>query len=261
MRRAQGCVWDFWHQEALLNKCMLVWLMLMACTAAWGADSSWPDIESRIQYSYYIEDRRALQDLAESLAQNPLQGPLRNYYTALVNYRIAQLTAQGRQGESRDAGERCVENLDLALKEQMDFPDGLALQSACLTLLTNLSPLRLPLIGPKGIHQLDKALKLAPRNPRVLLLDAVGDYEGYRVPGGKERALAKLERAVSAFEDERRGAERIPGWGAADAYALLARSYLEKGDAIAARGALEQALLIAPDFALAKRLLTRITSG
>jgi tetratricopeptide (TPR) repeat protein len=244
-----------------LNRCMLAWLLLIACTSAWGADLSWPDIESRIQYSYYVEDRRALQDLADSLDQNRLQGPLRNYYSALVNYRIAQLTAQGRQGESKDAVGRCISNLDEALKEQTDFPDGLALQSACLTLLTSLSPLRLPLIGPRGSHQLDKALKLAPRNPRVLLLDAVGDYEGYRVPGGKERALAKLQRAVTAFEEERRGVERIPGWGAADAYTLLARSYLEKGDAIAARGALENALLIAPEFALAKRLLTRITSG
>ena len=93
---------------------MLAWLLLIACTSAWGADLSWPDIESRIQYSYYVEDRRALQDLADSLDQNRLQGPLRNYYSALVNYRIAQLTAQGRQGESKDAVGRCISNLDEA---------------------------------------------------------------------------------------------------------------------------------------------------
>jgi hypothetical protein len=244
-----------------MSKRLLAWVMLMACSSAWGADLSWPDVESRIQYSYYVEDRRALQEIAASLEQSPLQGPLRNYYSALVNYRLAQLTAQGRQGESRDAVERCISNLDQALKEQADFPDGLALQASCLGLLTSLSPLRVALIGPKSSHQLDKALKLAPRNPRVMLLDALCDYDKHSLPGGKERALGKLERAVVAFEDERRGLERIPGWGAADAYALLARSYLDKGDAIAARGALENALLIAPEFALAKRLLTRITSG
>ena len=51
----------------------------------------------------------------------------------------------------------------------------------------------------------------------------------------------------------------IPGWGAAETYAYLGRGYLEQGDVVAARDALERALLIAPDFALARRLLLRIT--
>jgi Tfp pilus assembly protein PilF len=55
--------------------------------------------------------------------------------------------------------------------------------------------------------------------------------------------------------------ERTPGWGAAEAYTYLGRGYLERGDVLNARDALERALLIAPDFAMAKRLLTKITTG
>jgi Tfp pilus assembly protein PilF len=55
--------------------------------------------------------------------------------------------------------------------------------------------------------------------------------------------------------------EPTPGWGAAEAYVYLGRGYLQRGDVLKARDALERALLIAPDFALARRLLTKITSG
>jgi tetratricopeptide (TPR) repeat protein len=239
----------------------LACVLLSASTMACGAEIAWGDIESRIQYNYYTEDRRALQGLSDALEASASQEPLRSYYAALVNYRISLLTISGRQGEATDAAERCVSNLDETLKLRADFPDALALQSACLGLITTLKPLRAPLAGSKRLHQIDKALEQAPKNPRVLLLDAVGDYDRPPLHGGKERALVKLQKAVDAFEIERRGVEPVPGWGAADAYAFLARGYLDKGDAIAARGALEHALLIAPEYALARRLLTRITSG
>jgi tetratricopeptide (TPR) repeat protein len=240
----------------------LAWTLLTTSAVAWSAEVAWGDIESRIQYNFYTEDRRALQGLADALGASASQEPLRRYYAALVNYRISLLTLSGRRDEATDAAERCISNLDAALKLRADFPDALALQAACFGLLTTLKPLRAPLAGSKSSHQLDKALEQAPKNPRVLLLDAVGDYDRRTLYGGsKVRAFVKLQKAVEAFELERRGIEPVPGWGAADAYAFLARGYLEKGDAIAARGALEHALLIAPEYALARRLLSRITSG
>jgi Tfp pilus assembly protein PilF len=53
----------------------------------------------------------------------------------------------------------------------------------------------------------------------------------------------------------------VPGWGLAEAYVYLARACLDKGDTVAARDALERALLAAPEFAEARRLMTKITSG
>lgn len=240
----------------------LAWALFSVSAAAYGAEVAWGDIESRIQYNYYAEDRRALQGMADALTASTSQEPLRLYYVALVNYRISLLAISGRQGEATDATERCISTLNEALKVNAGFPDALALQSACLGLLASLKPLRAPLVGSRISRQLDRALEQAPRNPRVLLLDALGDYARPQLYGGsKERAFVKLQKAVDAFETERRGVEPVPGWGAADAYAFLAKGYLEKGDAIAARGALEHALLIAPEYALARRLLTRITSG
>ena len=72
---------------------------------------------------------------------------------------------------------------------------------------------------------------------------------------------APLKHAVSAFEAARPGEEHVPEWGTAEGYAFWGRCELDRGEAVAARDALERALLIAPDFALARRLIARITAG
>jgi hypothetical protein len=121
-------------------------------------------------------------------------------------------------------------------------------------------------LAPHAAHHVHKdisrALQLAPGNPRVLLVDAISDYQLSPSAGGnKERALTKLRQAAAAFETERRDAGRLPGWGAAEASVFLARDLLDHGDAVAARDALERALVAAPQFAQARRLMGKITSG
>jgi uncharacterized protein HemY len=59
----------------------------------------------------------------------------------------------------------------------------------------------------------------------------------------------------------RPGEERAPEWGPAEGYSYQARCALERRDAVAARDALERALLIAPDFKAAQRLLKQILAS
>lgn len=136
------------------------------------------------------------------------------------------------------------------------------MQSACLERLAQLKPRRARFVEPRSRAQIKRALEMDPKNARVLLVDALDEYERPAAAGGgRERAVRKFKKAVEAFEAERQDVDHVPGWGAAEAYLLLARSYLDQGDAIAARDALERALLIAPEFIEAKRLMTRIISG
>ncbi len=129
------------------------------------------------------------------------------------------------------------------------------MQSACLRTLANLTMWK-PLAGQKSTGQMERAAKLAPKDPRVLLLQALENGEGGKIDAP---AIVKLRKAAAAFEAERQGVDRTPGWGAAEVYAYLGRGYLEQGDVVNARDALERALLIAPDFALARRLMLKIT--
>jgi hypothetical protein len=223
-------------------------LLAAAGTRAQQSDNSWRDIESRIEYGYYTEDARELARLAPTLAADESHDKLHDYYAGLLAWRQALLASRAGSGAAFAA--RCVSSLDAALATQNDFAEALALQAACRVAPSGPAPLS----TYRAHHEMDEALRLAPANPRVLLLDAMTD-------GNRERALSKLRRAAAAFESERRGADHVPGWGAPQVYLLLGRNLLDHGDPAGARDALERALLLAPDCAQAKQLLAKITAG
>jgi hypothetical protein len=235
---------------------------------AWGAETNWLDVESRIQYGYYTEDPRALVGVMELLAPSESESASKRYYAGLANYRLTQLTVARDKGRAKETAKACVDNLDQALSIQkaqrieQESAEALALQSACLDMLAGLEAWRTPFAASKSGSQIAKARHLAPKNPRVLLLDAV---EAYERPKGsaadRDQALRGLEQAAAAFEAERQETEHAPGWGAAEAYVYLAKCQLDRGATLEARDALERALLIAPEFAEARRLMTKITSG
>lgn len=250
---------------------------------AHAQDTHWLDVESRIQYGYFTEDQRALRGLVEPLTSTDAHDRLKSYYAGLLAYRQAQLAeAQASPGspaagagnklptqpgkndhvksDAKPMAERCVSSLDHALQAQKEFADALALQSACLDQLADLSSWRAPLAGSRSARQLRKAVQLAPKNPRVLLLDAISDYEHLKSKD-VARTCDKFKNTAAVFETERANVDQVPGWGAAEAYTWLGRCYLDNGDAVRARDALERALLIAPEFGQAKRLLSSITSG
>jgi tetratricopeptide (TPR) repeat protein len=231
--------------------------------AAGGAETNWLDVESRIQYSYYTEDARAFASVLELLAPAESESASRRYYAGLANYRLTQLSVARDKGRAKDTAEACVDNLEQAVRlpqATQDSADALALESACLDLLAGLEAWRAPFAASKSGSLIEKARHANPKNPRVLLLDAVAVYERPRSSGAdKDRALRGFKQAIAAFEAERRGSEHVPGWGAAEAYVYLAKCQLDRGATLDARDALERALLIAPEFAEARRLMTKIT--
>ena len=232
--------------------------LLAAAAQTQGQDSAWRDLESRIQYGYYTEDAAALRGVATTLGDGDAHDKLHGYYAGLLEWRLALLAARpGAPAQGPSAAQltqRCVSDLDGALALDADFADALALRSACLATALTGSGVHVPFAAYRARKDLERALQLAATNPRVLLLDALSD-------ANPESALPKLRHAVAAFEAERGGAEQLPGWGAAEAWLLLGRDLLDHGDALGARDALEHALLIAPQFAAARRLMTQITAG
>jgi hypothetical protein len=235
--------------------------LLGASAVAAGAETSWRDIESRIQYGFYTEDAAALKNLRGLIAADESHDRLHGYYAALLAWREAQLAAQrvpaSRGASAAELAQRCVSEADNVLMAQADFADARALRAACLG--TPLNAGNSVISGHGARQEIERALKAAPRDPRALLVDGMNDYQ--LSGGNKERALGKLRRAVAAFEVERAGVERLPGWGAAEAYLFLARDLLDHADPVAARDALEHSLLIAPEFAQARRLMARIVGG
>jgi hypothetical protein len=225
---------------------------LFSITYALAAE--WGDIEGRIEFAWYTEDVRALRGIVASLEGEGRDDPMRAYYLGLGEYRIA-LLARGRdEPGARAAAEACIDHLAVANEVRRDFADALALQAACEHLVIGMKAWKAPLLAPRKASQIERARALEPRNPRVMLLAALG-----RDDGGEVRA--QLQKAVAAFEAERQGIAPTPGWGAPDAYVQLARSELARGGGGEARSALERALLLAPDFEAAKRMLATFTAN
>jgi hypothetical protein len=240
--------------------------LVSVCLGAARTATSWRDIETRIQYGYYTEDAPALRSLADTVAADESHDKLHGYYAGLLAWRLAQLAAQSQSAapgaSAAQLAQRCVSEADTALSVQGDFAEALALRAACLATPLDANGSQSSHAAHRARSDIGTALQLAGRNPRVLLLDAMNDYQlAPRLGGNKERALVKLRQAVAAFEVERTDTEHLPGWGAAEAYLLLARDLLDHGEPVAARDALEHALLLAPEFAQARRLMAQITSG
>jgi hypothetical protein len=239
--------------------------ILGAVRPAGAEPISWRDIDSRIQYGYYVEDASSLRHLIEPVSGAGAQDKLRGYYAGLLDWRLAQLAEHSNPAGAETAShfaQQCVTAVDTALAIQADFAEALALRSACLATAMETDGAHAPFAARRARKDLERALQLAPRDPRVLLLDAMSDYLLAPDKGGnKDRALPKLRQTVAAFEAERRENDPLPGWGAAEAWLLLARELFDHGDPVASRDALEHALLIAPEYAQARRLLTKITAG
>ncbi|MFI4908968.1 MAG: hypothetical protein ACHQHL_12790 [Steroidobacterales bacterium] len=230
------------------------------------SSAHWMRVESRIESGYFQQDAAGLVALAATLsaggdaAASDGNGGWQSYYAALVAYRLA-LLARNEASRAWPFAQRCVDELDRTLALDGGSAEALALQSACLALQSHLDPWRSPFAAPLSRSRSGEALKRAPDNPRVLLLGALAARDRPAFFGGdNQRAFVLMQHAVSAFERQRAQAG-VPGWGAADAFTDLAEDYLGRGEALAARNVLERALLLAPDFTHARRLMAEIVSG
>ncbi len=243
----------------------LAWAALMPRQAL-AADTDWRDIESRIQYAWYTEDARDLAKLAERVTALSSAAPLRNYYLALARLHEAQLAlsatagaaAPPAAGPAARAGPAAAGD---ALAARPTDAELLALQSLCMALHSRARALDVPFAGSRSHAQMLRAVQLAPRDPRVRLLAAQLSYATARSSPERGGLVGAFQGAVDAFELERQGLEQVQAWGGAEAWEGLAQVYLDRGDAIAARAALEHALLLVPEYTAAHRLLDHILRG
>ncbi len=242
----------------------------------------WADVEGRIQYAYYTDDARALGSVLVALNPKPVEGEEasaaaadagpRAYFRALAHYRMAQVLSAKQKSQARDAISDCGKEIDKAVEALPKVPLGLdetpegrhqraeayALGTACT--LAGREMTSIPFTGGRIGSRIDEAVKLEPRNPRVRLVEALAAFDrAGKDAAAKSAALQKLRGVTTMFEAARAGASSSPEWGAAEAYAYLGRALFDQRDIVGAREALERALLIAPDYAFARRQMAQIT--
>ena len=242
--------------------------------------ANWADVEGRIQYAYYTNDARALNSMLVSLKPKAVEGETasdddattRHYFVALTHYRLAQVLIATQKSKAKDAIGKCGDEIDdgvdalpkvqLGLDESDENrkkrAEAYALATACTLAGREMSSI--PFGGGRIGSRIDEAVKLEPKNPRVRLVEALAMFDRAGKNADEQAAALKNLRAVTVmFEQARAGASSTPEWGAAEAYAFLGRALLDRHDVVGAREALERSLLIAPDYAFARKLMAEIT--
>jgi len=245
---------------------LAVFLLAAVSRTPVAAQSASPEIdgdfEGRIDYAFYTENSNTLRNLiayATAAIDKNGDSPALQYQLAYAHFRRAGLQAEKEPSAASGELSKCADALDRATKTAPDFAEAYALQSMCLGRLAALRSFSAMINGPLSNSRLTRARELAPQNPRVVLADALGDYWKPRAFGGnKAVAVTKLRAAIELFERDDEAPGR-PRWGLADAWMTLGLHFRNEDDTLAARSALERALLVAPEYAAARRLLAKIT--
>lgn len=183
------------------------------------------------------------------------------HYRAYALYREAQFAPTEEMGKATEAALlRAIELLKRSAAAR-PLPETQALLSSCLGTLAGTGMMAGMRYGPGAGEAGEAARTLGPRNPRVLLLAAIGAWFTPSMwGGGKDKGYALLQQAITAYGSDAPPAP-LPAWGRAEAYAWLGQMERDRGNAAQARVAYERALALEPQFRWVRdELLPRLSA-
>jgi tetratricopeptide (TPR) repeat protein len=181
-----------------------------------------------------------------------------SYENAYLKYRLAiGYNSNGQSKQSDRLLKATVDELDAVLEQRPDSAEAYALQGTAMGMRISFRPsIRGISMGPASNRAIARAIELDPSNPRVWLIKGIGAHNTPALfGGGNAKALLALDKAIALFEDNG------TGWGFADAYVWRGLTYKSRGDLGKARADFQAALLVAPNFRWAGRLLNDLDAG
>jgi hypothetical protein len=240
--------------------------VVLATTSAQAQQGDFNDLAARLEYAFYAGDISTLQRTLTTFEQLDLNDERRGAYLSYLNYgrwKFAQLAQASASKDqiSKDqidaaliAARKCSSDANTKLSAQ-DQAEQLALASACALMLETLRPVRGLLYRGERADKLQHALEIAADNPQVGL---VAYWELSLREEASTEHLNRVKSVAKRYEavGNSLGSTR---WGSAEAWYLLAMAQWERKDVLAARDAIEQALLQAPDYRDAQILMKKMS--
>lgn len=224
------------------------------------------------QNSQFSEIRQSIETAVDSLQPDrliALNTRLRNmaedgdpqvrkyahYYRGYSNYRLNSSFPNIKEDQKEKYLEQAVKMLEEALEIDPEFAEAQALLGSCYGQMADgiFSGMK---YGPKSEKAMEKAKELAPDNPRVVMLDAIGTlFKPSMFGGSTEGAIKGFERAAGLFENWQPPNVFAPRWGHAEVYAWLGQAYAMDEQYEKARKAYREALKVKPGYPWVKDLL------
>jgi len=181
---------------------------------------------------------------------------LAHYYIGYASYRLSSAFNEIGEEEAKRHLNEAVRHLERAVEMDEDFAEAVALLGNCYGMkatgfFTGMK------YGPKSQRSLDRAMELAPENPRVRLLYGISFmFKPAMFGGSLERAVEEMKRAADLFnENSGTDHELYPGWGSAEVYAWLGQACERAEDFELAEQYYKQALAVDPDYYWVKEIL------
>ena len=213
--------------------------------------STLQQVKSRIDQAYFTQQPEILDSVISELQKLDDSGELQkyvHYYSALAYFRLYPLPLT-------DDSHLYSKNLDMAQTEleravelDPDFADAYALLCGVYGMKASgmFSGIK---YGKKANQALAKAQKLDPQNPRMYLIDGMGNYYKPKLfGGGIVNAQEAILTSLNLFESHSSENEIAPDWGKAEAHAWLANIFFSLNNNEKSHEHILKALTIAPNF-------------
>lgn len=220
------------------------------------ADSARVLIETAVRHGS-VEGIDSARTILERVMTAMPSDPLLLHYDAYALYRKVTLGfGRGSRADVRPMLDEARSSLEESAKK-LELPETFALQSSVLgqIIVTSRNPLTGMMLGMKSGDAMEKAIALAPANPRVWLLRGIGAiYTPSMFGGGLDKAQEYLEKSIKLFDADN-PPKPLPAWGRAEAFIWLGQVYAKQGKKDAARSAYDHAVRLEPDNGWARGLL------
>ncbi|WP_445665635.1 tetratricopeptide repeat protein [Fodinibius sp. AD559] len=177
------------------------------------------------------------------------------YYLGYSNYRLQNSFPQINEDQQEKYLDEATGMFEKAVEIDREFAEAYAMLGSCYGMKASgiFSGMK---YGPKSDNAMSKAKELAPANPRIVMLDAIGKlYKPSMFGGSIEGAIEGFKRAAELFEDWQRPNTYAPRWGEAEVYAWLGQGYVKAEKYEEARQAYRKALEVKPGFPWVKNML------
>jgi tetratricopeptide (TPR) repeat protein len=246
--------------SAWIGRLLLPLLLLAAAPAPAESTAEFDDAVARLQFAFYTGDSRALEEMLGELDGFEVDAGLaaaKSYQLAYGNWKLAQLLGDPKDERARPAtkssaskaAKSCVQHAREAIAKDPRWADIYAIEAACDTFSPGAAASgSAACLRSKSMRT---AMTLAAENPRVQFIGAWCSPDAE----GDPAALERWRTVVAKFEAAPPSQPGKPDWGHAEALTLLGQSYLKRGEMVAARDVLERALVLAPDYREAQKLL------
>jgi hypothetical protein len=246
--------------SARIRQLLLPLLLATATAVTAETTAEFDDAVARLQFAFYTADTRSLEEMLTVLGDFEVDASLaaaKSYQLAYGNWKLAQLYNEPQDARPRPnakssankAAKACVQHARETIAKDPRIADIYAIEAVCDSYTGH--TIGLFNAGCTRSKSMRTALTLGAENPRVHFINAVCSPEVEGDPGLVDR----WRNVVAKFEAAPPSQPGKPDWGHAEALARLGQSYLQRAEMVAARDVLERALVLAPDYRQAQKLL------